>query len=70
MPPQPEPLVKSILAYLSQRGYQFVSYDRIRRRIDPNLTDEMLGELVKTNPTVFCPAVLKEGKPGLKKLVP
>lgn len=69
-PPQQEPLVKSILAYLSQRGYQFVSYDRIRRRIDPNLTDELLGELVNTNPKIFRPAVLKEGKLGLKKLVP
>jgi hypothetical protein len=67
---QQDPLVKSILSYLNQRGYQFVSYDRIRRRIDPNLTDESLGTLVMSNPTIFRPAILKEGKLGLKKLVP
>ena len=69
-PEQQDPVVKAILAYLSQRGYQFVSYDRIRRRIDPNLTDEKLDALVNANPLVFRQALLKEGKRGLKKLVP
>ena len=32
-------LVKSILAYLNQRGYQMASFDRLRRRIDGSLTD-------------------------------
>lgn len=68
--PQQDPTVNSILAYLRQRGYQLVSYRRIRRRIDPNLTDEALDRLVNANPAVFQPAVLKEGKKGLKKLVP
>ena len=69
-PEQQDPVVKAILAYLSQRGYQFISYDRIRRRIDPNLTDEKLEALVNANPMVFRQAILKEGKRGLKKLVP
>lgn len=68
--PPAEPLVKAILAYLIQRGYQMVSYDRLRRRIDPALTDELLDELVARNPTIFRRAVLKEGRPGLAKIVP
>lgn len=68
-PPQ-DATVKAILAYLTQRGFQFVSYERIRQRIDPNLTDERLNEILKDNPTIFRPARLKGGKVGLKKLVP
>jgi hypothetical protein len=69
-PQHQDPVVKAILAYLSQRGYQFVSYDRIRQRIDPTITDERLDALVKANPMVFRQARLKDGNPGLKKLVP
>jgi hypothetical protein len=69
--PQPQDAtVKAILAYLNQRGYQMVSYDRLRNRIDPDLTDEKLDELVARNPTIFRHATLKEGKRGLAKLVP
>jgi hypothetical protein len=69
-PPQQDATVTAILAYLNQRGYQMVSYDRIRRRIDPSLTDESLDAVVDGNPTIFRHAILKGGKPGLKKLVP
>jgi hypothetical protein len=68
--PQHDPTVKAILAYLNQRGYQMVSYDRLRRRIDPALTDRKLDDLVDANPTIFRRAVLKEGKRGLAKQVP
>jgi hypothetical protein len=47
-----------------------VSYDRLRRRIDPALTDRKLDDLVDANPTIFRRAVLKEGKRGLAKQVP
>lgn len=65
-----DPVVNAILAYLRQRGYQLVSFDRIRRRIDANLTDERLNALVDANPAIFRRAILKEGKVGLRKLVP
>lgn len=68
--PQQDPLVKAILSYLNQRGYQMVSYDRIRRRIDPALTDDTLNELVESNPAVFRRVILKDDKKGLAKLVP
>ena len=69
-PPQQEPMVKAMLTYLNQRGYQMVSYDRLRRRIDPSLTDDQLNTLVAGNPMIFRRAVLKDKKPGMAKLVP
>jgi len=72
----PEPVtgdaiyVKAILAYLNQRGYQAMSFDRLRQRIDASLTDKMLNDLVVNNPGIFRHAVLKTGKPGLAKLQP
>jgi hypothetical protein len=62
--------VNAILAYLNQRGYQMVSYDRLRRRIDPALTDQLLDTLVDANPTVFRHAILQDGKAGLAKRTP
>ena len=59
------PYVSEILAYLNQRGYQMVSFDRIRRRIDENLSDQKLRQLIDENPTVFRHATLTEGRPGL-----
>ena len=69
-PPQQDATVKAILAYLNQRGYQMVSYERLRRRIDPTLTDQKLDDVVNANPTVFRFARLKEGKRGMAKLIP
>jgi hypothetical protein len=60
----------AILAYLNQRGYQMVSYERLRRRIDPGLTDHALDALVDANPMTFRHVVLKEGKRGLAKQLP
>ncbi len=68
--PHEDPIVKSILAYLRQRGYQYVSFDRIRSRIDPSLDDDKVRRLIEENRTIFRPAILKGGKSGLKKLVP
>lgn len=62
--------VKAILDYLNQRGFQMISFDRLRRRIDENLTDEQLGELIDRNPSVFRRATLRGKRPGLAKLVP
>jgi TIR domain len=62
--------VKAILAYLDQRGYQMMSFERVRQRIDPALTDIALEALVAANPKVLRRAVLKGGKPGLAKLIP
>lgn len=65
-----EKLVVAILAYLNQRGYQMVSFDRVRRRIDGDLTDAKLTALIDSHPKVFRRATLAEGKAGIAKLVP
>jgi hypothetical protein len=70
VPSQQDPTVKAILNYLDQRGYQMVSYGRIRRRINPQLTDKDLDTLVDSNLTVFRHATLKGDKKGLGKRVP
>jgi hypothetical protein len=62
--------VKAILAYLDQRGYQMVGYERIRQRIGLELTDDALDSLIRENPKVFRHAVLKGGKRGLAKRIP
>jgi TIR domain-containing protein len=68
-PPQ-DATVKAILAYLDQRGYQMASYERIRQRIDPELTDDALDSLISANPKVFRHALLKGGKRALGKRIP
>jgi hypothetical protein len=62
--------VKLILSYLNQRGYQLVSFDRIRERVDSKLTNDMLNTIILKNPTIFKHATLKGEKLGLRKLVP
>ncbi len=61
---------KAILAYLNQRGYQAISYERLRQRIDASLTDERLNALVLANPSYFRQARLKTRRPGLAKRQP
>jgi len=67
---QQDPTVEAILDYLNQRGYQMVSYERLRQRIGPELTDQKLNALVDEHPTIFRPAKLKGGKQGLAKRIP
>lgn len=60
----------AILAYLSQRGFTMVSFERLRERVDPTMTDELFGELIHAHPAVFRRAILRGGKPGIAKRVP
>jgi hypothetical protein len=62
--------VKAILNYLNQRGYQMVSFDRLRKRIDPELSDEKLNKLIENNKSIFRQATLADNKKGLAKIVP
>lgn len=68
--PAQDSVVNAILAYLNQRGYQMASFERLRRRIDESLTDHQFNEIIVNNPTIFRHATLREGKPGLAKLIP
>jgi hypothetical protein len=62
--------VAAILEFLNERGYQMMSFERIRARFGKDLTDERLRAIVADNRTIFRPATLKGDKPGLAKLVP
>jgi len=59
----------AILAYLNQRGYRMASFDRLRRRIDENLTDQQFNDIISKSPAVFRHARLADGKPGIAKLI-
>lgn len=65
-----DPLVKQILSYLNQRGYQMASFERLKRRIDESITDEQFERFIEDNSTIFRKATLKGGKQGLAKLIP
>ena len=63
-------LTDAILAYLNQRGFQMMSFERIGSSIDKTVTDKQLNELIAKNPTTFRHVTLRGGKPGLAKQVP
>jgi hypothetical protein len=63
-----DPLVTSILEYLNQRGFQKVSFDRIRRQTGESLKNSDLEQLIKDNKFIFRKITLNGGKPGMAKL--
>lgn len=62
--------VKAILDYLNQRGFQMMSFERIRQQIDPSFTDEKLSELISKNKTIFRSVMVKGKKKGIGKILP
>ena len=62
--------VRAILAYLNQRGYQMASFERLRTRLEGNLSDADFEQIIEQNRTVFRRATLKGSKRGLAKLIP
>jgi hypothetical protein len=67
---QSDNYANAIINYLNQRGYQSVSFERLRQRLDPNLTDQQFKEIIARNPSLFRSARIKGGKPGLAKRIP
>jgi hypothetical protein len=64
-----DPVIESILKYLNERGYQVVSFNRLREKhIVENLKDKDLENLIEQHRRILRPAVLKGGNPGLAKL--
>jgi hypothetical protein len=66
----PDDLAKQILTYLNQRGYQFASLDRLRRRIDESLTKKQLDDLIVKYPATFRHVRLADGRDGIGKVIP
>ncbi len=57
-----------ILEYLNQRGNQIASFDRVRRRINEDFTDEYLLSLTNKFPDLLRSATIKGGVQGLGRL--
>jgi hypothetical protein len=63
-------LIKQVLGYLNQKGFQMVSFERLRKIIDPNLTDEKFQQIIDNNGMIFKAVTLKGNRKGLGKIVP
>lgn len=59
------PYIGAIISYLKERGYSMMSFDRVRKVIDSNLTDDALRALVKEHDGLLKSATLAGGKEGL-----
>jgi hypothetical protein len=59
--------VTNILAYLNARGFQMVSFDKLRDKNVCNLTDNQFNKLIASNKNTFRGAKLKGGKQGVAK---
>lgn len=62
--------VKEVLAYLNQRGYQMITYARLKDLLDSKMTDAEIDSFIEKNKTIFSRATLKGNRPGIKKLIP
>jgi hypothetical protein len=69
-PASDDTYAKAILLYLNQRCIQMASFDRLRSKINNDLTDKHFNEIIVRNPTVFRHATLTGKKLGIAKLVP
>ena len=65
-----DPVVDSILKYLNERGYQMMSFNRIRKRkiVDAEFSDEDFERLIQRHRMILRLAKLKDGKRGVAKL--
>ncbi len=53
-----------VLDHLSRTGYSRVSFDKVRKVIDPTYTDEFLMEVIRRNRSIFRRALVKGRGPG------
>lgn len=74
LPPPPPPSTDKyeeaknlVLEHLAKKNFRMVSFERIRKNIDPDYTDEFLMEMIRRNRTTFRRAILKGDKPGVAK---
>lgn len=62
-----------IISYLKEKDFTMVSYERIRKNIDPTYSDEFLASLPASFPSELRRATLRDergvlGKPGLARI--
>ena len=61
-------IAEHIRNYLTDKGFDSISFERIRDRINASYTDELLQNLIDKNPDEFRRSRLSGGRPGLKRL--
>jgi hypothetical protein len=69
-PTDSDSIVKEILDYLNQRGYQVCSYERLSIAIGKPITDDQFDKIIDDNPNLFRHATIVGGKRGIAKLNP
>jgi len=57
-----------ILNYLERTNFKMVSFDRVRKNIDPNYNDDFLMNVIRTHHHILRRAILNGQKPGVTKL--
>lgn len=62
-------MARRILAYLRDQNWKLMSFESIRRNINPNYSDALLLELIDQMPEVFRTARDKNQKPSLARLI-
>lgn len=67
-PKNDNPIVVKIMKYMDQKGYQMISFDRVRKIIDKNWTNDDLDNLINGNSDIFRFATLRGNRRGLRKL--
>lgn len=59
---------QDILDYLAREGFTKVSFEGIRKYVDPAYSDEFLMDVIRHNKSIFRRAILKGDKPGVTKI--
>ncbi len=59
--------VSAILEYLMKRGYRMASFERLRKRIDLAISDDIFAQIISNNPNIFRHARLKGNKKGIAR---
>lgn len=67
--PKLDRMARRILAYLRDQNWKLMSFESIRRNINPNYSDALLLELIDQMPEVFRTARDKNQKPSLARLI-
>ena len=63
--PEHETAKDLILEYLERTGFTMVSFERIRKNIDPAYDDDFLMDVIRLNRTLFRRAILTGSRPGV-----
>ncbi len=59
-----------IVAYLTAKDFTLMSHERIRKNINAAYDDSFLGALPTCFPNVLRRAKMKDGRPGLARIIP